>query len=41
MQLQGTTKVVFTTAFAQSSGEAMRLAYQALDTDKISPAGWI
>jgi hypothetical protein len=40
MQVEDIRRVVFTTALAQSSGEAMMLAYQALDTNKISPAGW-
>jgi hypothetical protein len=39
MQVEGTPKAVFTTALAQSSGQAMMLAYQALDTNRISPAG--
>ena len=40
MQVDGPRKVVFTTALAQSSGQAMMLAYKAIDTNKILPAGW-
>jgi nitrogen fixation protein FixH len=41
MQVEGTRKRVFTTALAKSSGEAMELAYQAIDSNEISLAGWI
>jgi hypothetical protein len=41
MRVEGTTKLVFTTMMAQSSGEAIGLAYQAIDSNKILPAGWI
>jgi hypothetical protein len=41
MRVDGTTKLTFTTILAPSSGEAIRLAYQAIDTNKILPAGWI
>jgi hypothetical protein len=40
MRIQGTTMLVFTTMFASSSGEAMRLAAQAIESNSISPAGW-
>jgi hypothetical protein len=39
MRLQGTTMLVFTTMFATSPGESMKLAQQAIDTNRISPAG--
>jgi hypothetical protein len=41
MRVEGATKLIFTTMLAQSSSEAIELAYQAVDTNKILPAGWI
>jgi hypothetical protein len=42
MRVEGTTKLVFTTTMlVPSSGEAIGLAYQAIDSNKISVAGWI
>ena len=41
MRVEGTTKAVFTTMLAPSSSEAIGLAYQAIDGNKISVAGWI
>jgi hypothetical protein len=41
MRVEGATKLTFTTMLAQSSGEAIELAYQAIDANKILPAGWI
>lgn len=41
MQVHGTRKVVFKTALAQSSGAALELAYQAIDSNEISVAGCI
>ena len=41
MRVRGTTMLVFTTQFASSPGEAMKLAQQAIiDNNTISPAGW-
>jgi hypothetical protein len=41
MRVGGATKLTFTTMMAQSSGEAIELAYQAINADKVLPAGWI
>ncbi|MGA8613840.1 MAG: hypothetical protein WB760_19635 [Xanthobacteraceae bacterium] len=41
MRVEGTAKLVFTTTLAQSSGAALELAYQAIDSNEISVAGWI
>jgi len=41
MRVEGTTKAVFTTMLAPSSSEAIGLAYQAIDSNEISVAGWI
>lgn len=41
MRVEGATKLTFTTMFAQSSSEAIELAYQAIDTNKILPASLI
>jgi hypothetical protein len=41
MRVEGTTKLVFTTMLAPSSSEAIGLAYQAIDSNKIATAGWI
>jgi len=41
MRVEGATKLTFTTMMAQSSGEAIELAYQAINADKALPAGWI
>ena len=41
MRVEGATKLTFTTMMAQSSGEAIELAYQAINADKVLPAGWI
>jgi hypothetical protein len=41
MRVEGATKLTFTTMMAQSSGEAIELAYQAINSDKVLPAGWI
>ena len=41
MRVEGTTKLVFTTMLASSSSEAIGLAYQAIDSNKIATAGWI
>jgi hypothetical protein len=41
MRVEGTTKLVFTTMLAPSSSEAIGLAYQAIDSNEASIAGWI
>jgi hypothetical protein len=41
MRIEGATKLVFTTMLAPSSSEAIGLAYQAIDSNKISRAGWV
>jgi hypothetical protein len=41
MRVEGTNKAVFTTVLAPSSSEAIGLAYQAIDSNKISRAGWV
>jgi hypothetical protein len=41
MRVEGATKLTFTTMMAQSSGEAIELAYQAINGDKVLPAGWM
>jgi hypothetical protein len=41
MRVEGATKLTFTTMMAQSSGEAIELAYQAINADKVLPAGWV
>jgi hypothetical protein len=41
MRVEGTTKLVFTTTLVPSSSEAIGLAYQAIDSNKILPAGCI
>ena len=41
MRVEGATKLTFTTMMAQSSSEAIELAYQAINADKVLPAGWI
>ena len=41
MRVEGTTKLVFTTMPVPSSSEAIGLAYQAIDSNEISVAGWI
>ena len=41
MRVEGTTKLVFTTMLVPSSSEAIGLAYQAIDSNEASIAGWI
>jgi hypothetical protein len=41
MRVEDVTKLTFTTMMAQSSGEAIELAYQAINADKALLAGWI
>jgi hypothetical protein len=41
MRIEGITKLVFTTMLAPSSSEAIGLAYQAIDSNAISSAGWV
>jgi hypothetical protein len=41
MRIEGTTKLVFTTMLSPSSSEAIGLAYQAIDSNRISRAGWV
>jgi hypothetical protein len=40
MRVDGINMSVFTTMMAATSGQAMLLATQAIDTGKISAAGW-
>jgi len=41
IRVEGTTKLVFTIMLVPSSSEAIGLAYRAIDSHEISPAGWI
>jgi hypothetical protein len=41
MRVNGATRAVFTTMLAPSSSEAIGLAYQAIDSNEASIAGWI
>jgi hypothetical protein len=41
MRVEGATKLAFTTMLAPSSSEAIGLAYQAINADKVLPTGWI
>jgi hypothetical protein len=41
MRVESATKLVFTTMLAPSSTEAIGLAYQAINADKVLPTGWI
>jgi hypothetical protein len=41
MRVEGTAKLTFTTMMVQSSSEAIELAYQAINVDKVLPVGWV
>jgi hypothetical protein len=41
MRVEGATKLTFTTMLAQSSGEAIEMAYKAINADKVLPVGWV